>query len=209
MAKLPKHEQHSSETSELAALYALGCLPEAERAEFESHLKGGCVVCDAEISRFGTDLAALAEASSADIPSGMRERFTVLAKNARQTHSFAHGIVFHASGLLVLRTGAMDWQAGTVPGMRAKILFVDEPRKLITSLVCMEPGAHYAQHRHHGPEELFILSGDLVLEGQKVQAGDYCRAEPGSIHSESHTESGCLFVLVASQLDEVFSNPSV
>ncbi len=203
MAKLPKHEQQSSETSELAALYVLGCLPEAERAEFESHLKEGCLVCDAEVSGFGSDFAALAEASSADIPSDMRERFTVLAKNTRQAHSFTHGIVFNASGLLVLRTEAMDWQAGTAPGMRAKILFVDKPGQRITSLVSMEPGAHYAQHRHHGPEELFLLSGDLIVEGQRVEGGDYCRSEPGSIHGESHTESGCLFILVASQLDEV------
>jgi anti-sigma factor ChrR (cupin superfamily) len=208
MAKLPKHEQQSSETSELAALYVLGCLSEAERAEFETHLKEDCVICNTEISRFGADFAALAEASSADIPSDMRERFVVLAKNARQTHSVARGLVFNASGVLVVRTGAMDWKAGTVPGIRAKILFVDEPRQRITSLVSMEPGAHYAQHRHHGPEELFLLSGDLIIEGQKVEAGDYCRAEPGSIHSESHTESGCLFVLVASQLDEVLSSPS-
>jgi len=37
------------------------------------------------------------------------------------------------------------------------------------------------------------VGGDLVLEGQNMKPGDYCRAETGSIHSESYTESGCLF----------------
>ena len=48
------------------------------------------------------------------------------------------------------------------------------------------------------------MEGDLVVEGQKMKPGDYCRAETGTIHSESYTESGCLFFLKASQLDEIF-----
>jgi quercetin dioxygenase-like cupin family protein len=81
---------------------------------------------------------------------------------------------------------------------------VEQQRKIATSLVRMDPGTHFPAHRHGGPEEVFVLEGDLVLEGQKMKPGDYCHAEIGTIHSESYTESGCLFLLKASQLDEIF-----
>jgi hypothetical protein len=34
-------------------------------------------------------------------------------------------------------------------------------------------------------------------------AGDYCNAQPESIHGESYTKAGCLFILSACQSDEV------
>jgi anti-sigma factor ChrR (cupin superfamily) len=209
MAKLHKHGPGSSEMVELAASYVLGCLSETERAEFESHLREGCEICNAEISRVGMDVAALAQSSAPATSPGMRERFLIRMKNEADASSAARGILLNSSGMFIARTEAMEWQAGDVPGIWAKPLFADNRRRCVTSLVRMEPGTHYASHRHHGPEELFILSGDLIVEGQKIKSGDYCRAETGTIHSESYTESGCLFVLTASQLDGVLSEPAV
>lgn len=113
-------------------------------------------------------------------------------------------IVLDHPGLLIARTETMNWQAQRVPGCWAKPLLVEPQCKIATSLVRMDPGTHFPAHRHGGPEEVFVLEGDLVLEGQKMKPGDYCHAETGTIHSESYTESGCLFLLKASQLDEIF-----
>ena len=66
----------------------------------------------------------------------------------------------------------------------------------------MESGAYYPSHRHVGIEELFVLSGDLHVEGQTMHSGDYCRAESGTIHGETFTDGGCLFLLLASQETE-------
>ena len=199
--------------AEFTALYVLGCLPQAERAEFESHLSEGCLACDAELSQVSSDIAALAQNSAQQFPAGMRERFVARMKTARakdegKATSLTPGVLFNSSGVLIARTEAMDWQAGAIPGIWAKPLFVDKQRQFVTSLVCMEPGTRYAAHRHYGPEELFLLSGDLVVEGQKMRSGDYCHAEAGSIHGQSYTESGCLFVLKASGLDEVLLRTS-
>jgi anti-sigma factor ChrR (cupin superfamily) len=84
-----------------------------------------------------------------------------------------------------------------------KTLVVEEPGLIATSLVRMDAGTHFPAHRHLSAEEVFLLAGDLVVEGQKMKPGDYCRAETNTIHSESYTETGCLFVLKSSQLDEI------
>jgi anti-sigma factor ChrR (cupin superfamily) len=82
-------------------------------------------------------------------------------------------------------------------------LFVDDQQQCVTSLVRMEAGTHFPAHRHGGPEEVLLLSGDLVVEGQRMKPGDYCRAETASIRGESYTPSGCLFLLKASQHDQI------
>jgi DNA-binding NarL/FixJ family response regulator len=112
-------------------------------------------------------------------------------------------ILLDRFGLFISRTEEMEWQAGGASGCQRKLLFVDERQQSATSLVRMQAGTHFPAHRHGGPEEVFMLGGDLVVEGQTMKPGDYCRAETDSIHRESYTESGCLFLLRASQHDEM------
>jgi quercetin dioxygenase-like cupin family protein len=50
-------------------------------------------------------------------------------------------------------------------------------------------------------EELFMLEGELMVEGTKMVAGDYCCGAPGSVHGAVYTESGALFVVLSSQND--------
>jgi anti-sigma factor ChrR (cupin superfamily) len=97
----------------------------------------------------------------------------------------------------------MNWQPGAGHECWTKVLFLEQEQNIPTSLVRMDAGTHFPPHQHHALEEVLLLSGDLVVEGQKTETGDYCCAATGSTHSESFTESGCLFLLKASQLDEV------
>jgi anti-sigma factor ChrR (cupin superfamily) len=99
----------------------------------------------------------------------------------------------------------MEWQATGPPGFWIKPLFTDEQHHTATSLVRMDPGAHYPRHRHNGAEFFFVLSGDFHIESQEMKAGDYCRADAGSIHGESYTETGCIGLLSASQFDEILA----
>jgi len=112
-------------------------------------------------------------------------------------------ILLNHAGLLISRTEAMAWQPGRVSGCWMKTLVVEERSRIATSLVRMDAGAHFPAHRHLCAEQVFLLAGDLVVEGQKMKPGDYCHAETNSVHSESYTETGCIFVLRSSQLDEI------
>jgi anti-sigma factor ChrR (cupin superfamily) len=207
MSKLTRHDQPSSETANLASLYVLGTLAEGAHSDFEQHLMEGCRVCDSEVKRVSAILAALGEAAAPTMPSGIRERFQTRVQNehvlAKETAG--KGILVRESGVLIARTEAMEWRAGPFPGIWFKPLFLDQQQQRTTSLVRMGPGTHYPSHRHNGPEELFLLEGDFVIEGLVMRSGDYCNAQPASVHGESYTAAGCLFILSACQFDQVLS----
>jgi DNA-binding NarL/FixJ family response regulator len=117
-------------------------------------------------------------------------------------------ILLDHNGLFIARSEGMQWGAIDISGCQKKILFVDDREKSVTSIVRMQAGTQFPPHRHGGVEEVFILQGDLVVEGQPMKPGDYCRAEPATTHRESFTESGCIFLLKASQQDEILGDKS-
>ena len=182
---------------ELAPLYAIGALNAEEQAQFEEHL-AECAACAADMRAFEDVASSLGSSVPAEPPPELRERLMAKIHGAPQVP----GLVFEDRGLLVSRSEEMAWrQMG--PGIEVKLLYRDPARKYHTSLVRMEAGAHYPSHRHREIEELFVLSGELFVEGQTVRAGDYCRAESGTIHGETFTGTGAMFLLMASQLDEM------
>ena len=59
----------------------------------------------------------------------------------------------------------------------------------------MEPGTRSNPHEHAGPEEFFILEGDLVDgDGYTYQKGDFVSLAAGSRHN-SMSPSGCVIVV--------------
>jgi len=114
-----------------------------------------------------------------------------------------HGVLFRKAGLLITRSEVLPWEAAAIAGVLSKSLFVDTERKCSTSLVRMEPRTIYPSHRHNDIEEVFVLEGDLTIEGVHMMPGDFCRSEPGSIHGATSTESGALLLVFASQQDEI------
>ena len=98
---------------------------------------------------------------------------------------------------------AQAFEPTAVPGIEARKLFVDREQGRVTMLVRMQPGASYPPHVHADFEECFVLSGDLSVGTQRMNAGDYQRAETGSTHAVQSTEKGCVLLLVSSLHDEL------
>jgi anti-sigma factor ChrR (cupin superfamily) len=99
-------------------------------------------------------------------------------------------------------TGAEgEWVETALPGLRMKILAIDRARDRVTMLLKAEPGARYPAHRHSGPEECYVISGSLHVEGRLLRAGDFHHAEGDSDHSELWTDEGVEVLLVASASD--------
>jgi anti-sigma factor ChrR (cupin superfamily) len=191
----------STDMHELASLYALGALDAGERIEFEEHLRQGCDACANEVRSF-TDVANLIGESIPAVPfQQLRER---LLSEVSQSPRIP-GILFEQSGLLIVRSDELEWQT-RAPGIFYKVLYRGAARKYNTSLVRMEAGAHYSSHHHAAIEEVFLLSGELHVENQVMRAGDYCRADSGSIHGETFSDTGCLFLLVASEENQIIEN---
>ena len=94
-----------------------------------------------------------------------------------------------------------EWVETAVPGVRKKILSIDRTQDRITMLLKVEPGTRYPAHRHSGPEECYVISGSLVVEGRVLRAGDFHHAEGESDHDEIWTDEGVEVLLVASASD--------
>ena len=58
---------------------------------------------------------------------------------------------------------------------------------------------------HSEIEELFLPPEIFMWKDRSCNAGDYCGADSGMIHVETFTDSGCLFLLLASQQNELVS----
>jgi anti-sigma factor ChrR (cupin superfamily) len=63
-------------------------------------------------------------------------------------------------------------------------------------IVRLEPGARLPVHTHECPEFIYVLEGELTVGGQHLSAGWASVASVGSVHSDVHSELGCVFVLV-------------
>ncbi len=178
---------------ELASLYALGGLGPAEEKHFEEHLRMGCEACSAELRSLEDVTSALAASIAVEPPSQLRER--LMARVTRMPRT--PGIAYHEAGVLIARSKEIDWKP-FAPGITFKPLYRDKARNTDTMLVRMEAGSRIPRHRHAQIEELFVLSGDLHVEDQVMFAGDYCRADLDSVHDQSFSETGCVFLLMAS-----------
>jgi len=93
------------------------------------------------------------------------------------------------------------WIDTGMPGIRSRILAVDLARSLVTLLIRAEPGAVYPSHKHHGPEDCYVISGSVLLDGRVLRAGDFHHADASSEHGEIATADGAEVLIVGSVHD--------
>lgn len=93
-----------------------------------------------------------------------------------------------------------DFEPMTLDGARLegawwRNVSFDEATGQGSYLMIMDPGAVSNPHRHTGPEEFYMVEGDLVdCDGTIYRAGDFVSLAGGSAHA-SHTPSGCKIVV--------------
>ena len=191
-----KKRTSNSDVHELVSLFALGVLDADEKLRFEGHLEE-CASCQTELRSLNEAVADLGSSHPAEPPAHLRQRLLERANGSRQ----APGLVFQQSGILVSRSADIPWRT-MGPGIQVKLLYADPDRKYRTTLVRMDPGAYMPKHHHKEIEELFILSGELHVQGQIARAGDYCRAEADTVHEAAFTPSGAMFLAIACEQDE-------
>jgi anti-sigma factor ChrR (cupin superfamily) len=112
------------------------------------------------------------------------------------------------TGSQLVRSADLQWHPYLAQGISIALFYQDPLTRAVVGLLRAEAGSQYPRHQHHQPEEIYMLSGDLILEdGTVLQAGDYLRSDPGSSHAPV-TESGCLFFFHASQDDSLLERES-
>jgi anti-sigma factor ChrR (cupin superfamily) len=89
-----------------------------------------------------------------------------------------------------------DWKALPVPGAFIKLLSLQRDRGYAVLMGKLEPGARYPQHTNVGPEDFYVLTGDLHIGQKALRAGDFHHAEAGSFHEENFSVDGCTLLAV-------------
>ena len=166
----------------LALADSVGALDSDERLELNARL---AELSPEERARIGsvyeTALEVAAGAEVFEPPAHVRDRVLAAARTPTR---------------YTLRSGDADWAETGLPGIRYKVLAVDKVRSLATLLIRAEPGAVYPSHKHHGPEECFVVSGSVVMDGRVLRAGDFHHADEDSDHGEISTIEGAEVLIV-------------
>lgn len=222
----PKHP----DVEELAALYVAGGLSPEQAQDVERRLASGDSAMRKAIAELDSAAQALLELTpETNVPPRIKER--LLAEIAASEPSVADSETSESAGsgpelgsakngpnpqvwkqwsgdqasdpMFLVRGGEQSWEPTGIDGVETRRLFVDRERDQTTMLVRMAPGTSYPRHRHGGPEECFVLEGDLRVGEEVMHAGDYQRAAAGSHHPVQSTTKGCLLFLVSSLSDEL------
>jgi len=97
--------------------------------------------------------------------------------------------------------GTRDWKSLPIPGAFIKLLSLEKERGCAVPLGKLDPGTRYPAHTNAGPEDIFMLTGDLVVSSRKLVAGDFHHADGGSWHDENYSADGCTLLAVLTTLD--------
>jgi hypothetical protein len=184
-------EKHDRDHLESASLYALRALSASEISGFEAHLSA-CLECRREIDA----LRPIVDSFASWPTDVLRPSASLWERLSRRISD--ESIVTPVS--LPRLQPKPEWEE-VAEGFCCKFLSTDADRGRVTMLVRLAEDATYPAHRHGGPEELYILHGELWLNDKKLHAGDFIRAEAGSVDDRVWTETGCTCLLLASLKD--------
>ncbi len=203
------HDRPPEELLEQLVLYALE-LPDESRSELEVHLETGCAACADEIASLRESFSAVGASAPLHLPRPeLRRRVmgAIALKAEPATQVWKAWTETPGTDLHVVRGPEGEWETVRA-GVHAKRLYVDVSQRNVTMLVRMDAGAKYIPHRHAGPEQCFVLEGDLHEGQDSFYAGDFQCAAAGSVHGEQWTEAGCLLLIVSSLHDELLAGSS-
>jgi len=81
-------------------------------------------------------------------------------------------------------------------GIYVKSLRYDESTKRSpTFLLKFEAGTHYPYHNHPKGEELLVMEGECIIEGETLSKGDYLYTPPDFKHSVK-SKTGCILFFI-------------
>lgn len=188
----------TEQQQEQASLYALGALNDAEQTAFESEMRGNGELRQLvrELQRT-TDLVALSSPAQ-HLPPGLRDKVLQRIESVDASKQAAKkSLPPLIPGLSFMDApGDRDWKPLPVPGTYIKLLSLEKERGYAVLMGKLDPGARYPAHINAGPEDFYILTGDLVIGNRRLGAGDFHHADGGSQHEENYSVEGCTLLAV-------------
>ena len=206
---MKQHAEPDDDWFALLVELAAGALGAREARAVERHAEQ-CAGCRNALGWIRPTLDALAAATPAVAPppqvfERVAARIAAGAAPAAQPWQDWRPEV-GAESVLVRDAARSAWRATAHPGVEVRELASDPDAEAVTMLIRMAPGATYPAHEHAGPEECFVLEGDLALGPVRMRAGDFQRMEAGTRHPRQTTTGGCVLFLRSSTRDRLLGS---
>lgn len=200
----------TEQQQEQASLYALDALSEAEARAFEAEMRGNAALRELVRDLQSTaDLLAMSM-PPATLPTALRDKVLARIEEAGSATAGAPSPGTEGAQRTARPTAAeaipglrfidsadsKGWKPLPVPGAYIKLLSLEQERGYAVLLGKLDPGTRYPAHVNAGPEDFFVLTGDLVIGDRKLVAGDFHHADKGSQHTENYSVEGCTLLAV-------------
>ena len=198
----------TEQQQETAALCALGLLSPEEQESFAAEVRANSELRELLWSLQTTlDRLALAGPKTpvpdalkgkvlARIRAGMAQRVQAEPSEAQRV---APELQFKKAA------DASGWKALPIAGAWIKLLSLESTRGYAVLLGKLDPGVRYPAHLNVGPEDFYILTGDLHVSGNELGPGDFHHADAGSHHGENYSVAGCTLLAVLTVDDPLIS----
>ena len=192
----------TEQQQEQAALFALGLLSPEEQEALAAQARES-----AELRELLKDLQRTAEKMvralpSAEPPAGLKSK--VLSKiQAPPAATMPPALPVGLRFITAADNGG--WKQLPIPGAWLKLLSFEPSRGYAVLIGKLEPGARYPAHTNAGPEDFYILTGDLHIGQRVLGPGDFHHADAGSAHEENFSVEGCTLLAVLTIDDPLVS----
>lgn len=182
--------------SELASLYALGTLDEADQSWVDDQY-AGLTDFQAEVAELQSVSAMLAYAvDQIPMASNLKER--LLDKISANEQENQTTII-----TLIAQAETANWEPYLqLPGVHFATLRIDAITRQVDCFVRSFGQIKFPEHRHAETEEILVLDGDLKIGDHVYGKGDRIYSQPGTIH-QPETLCGCTLFLRTSLDDEI------
>ena len=189
----------TEQQQEQASLYALGSLSGTERQRFEAELRES-----AELREFARSLeqtvGEVALAAPAKVPPpGLKDKVLRRIQAASSARTAAPQREPEAASLglrFLAGSEPSGWKQLPVPGAWIKLLSLEPQRGYAVLLGKLDAGVRYPAHTNAGPEDFYIVAGDLHVSDRVLGPGDFHHADAGSLHAENYSVAGCTLLAV-------------
>ena len=183
-------------------LYALGSLPETERQQFETCLHCPHSAATAKLAAY-TNLVGTISASLQDekAPNPALKQRIMAAIDATEPTETPAAPVAKASvpiGISFLMQSEGRWHGTPYPGVQLRELS-NASAEMAIFMLQLDPRTTFPDHDHHGTEDMYLLSGDLDINGTRMGPGDFMHSAPSSKHHDMYSAGGCQAIVVTSR----------
>lgn len=97
------------------------------------------------------------------------------------------------NNIIIMKPNQEDWSKTVLPGSSNRGYWnLDDKEIFITKL---RKDSHIPIHDHPGREFTYLLKGEMVVNNQKLSAGDFLTAGPGDYHQINVTEEVICFII--------------